>query len=98
MINTNLINMGDTYEKSNQLDSALVYTRRAYRIALLRNDIDSRSVCLNNLGNVFLKLGKLDSAMNYYKSAISLFEHLNNDPGFCEASLCMAKIYLRKRR
>jgi signal transduction histidine kinase len=98
IINTNLINMGDTYEKSNQLDSALVYTRHAYLIALLRNDIDSRSVCLNNLGNVFFKLGKFDSSMNYYKSAIPLFEQLNNDPGFCEASLGMAKIYLREKK
>jgi signal transduction histidine kinase/Tfp pilus assembly protein PilF len=96
---TNIANLGNIYEHTNQLDSALVYTRQAYLIAVrIQNNTDLIGTTLNNLGNIFLKLGQPDSAMHFYKSSIPYYRENDDDQGFCEINLGMAKIFLQRHQ
>lgn len=88
-----VINIGDSYEKLNKLDSARVYTQQAYELAVRLNKIDSRGIALNNLGNIHSKMGQPIIAMEYYRLSIIDFTAENDDEGICEDALGMANIF-----
>jgi two-component system NtrC family sensor kinase len=88
-----LINLGDTYEKLNRLDSARAYTRQAYELAVRLNNIENRGICLNNLGNIHSKMGDSNIAMEYYRQSIIDNTSENNDDVNCETMLGMARLF-----
>jgi signal transduction histidine kinase len=92
-VGTDYQNLGDTYEKTDQLDSALYLTKLGLQLTSGNKNLSSNGIGLSNLGNIFFKLGKLDSAMAYYKSAQPLFKETDNLEANCENYLGQAKIF-----
>ncbi|HEY4324410.1 MAG TPA: tetratricopeptide repeat-containing sensor histidine kinase [Mucilaginibacter sp.] len=87
------VNIGDSYEKLNILDSALFYTQLAYDHALKLNDVDLIGAATNNLGNIYSKINKPLVALNYYHASIPYTTKANDDDAICETTFGMAKIY-----
>lgn len=58
-------NISSAYEKSNQLDSALFYGLRVYKID------EQWTGELITLGNIYSKMGKQETALDYYKKGIN---------------------------
>lgn len=92
------INLGDNYEKSDQLDSALYFEKLGLEVNTINKDDEAEGIGLANLGNIYLKMAKLDSAMYYYKSAEPYFAETNNQSGFIENDLGIAKIFLARQQ
>ncbi len=90
---TPLLNLGDNYEKLNMLDSAMIYTQRAYDAAVQLHKTDNIGITLNNFGNIYSKAGKDDIAMQKYKAAIPYLKKEQDDDGLCESYLGMAKLF-----
>lgn len=65
-----LLNIGDNYEKMDQLDSAWHYQIQAYKMALGEEDINYMGITLVNLGYIHYKRNKIDSAFNCLRTGI----------------------------
>ncbi|HEY5125390.1 MAG TPA: tetratricopeptide repeat protein [Ignavibacteria bacterium] len=87
-----LINLGDDYEKLNQLDSARIYTQQAYELAVRLNFKD-KGMTLVNLGNIHSKMKQSDIAMGYYRLSLPDLIKVNDDESRCEATLGLAKLF-----
>jgi tetratricopeptide (TPR) repeat protein len=57
------------YEKSNQIDSALLYAEKAQDYDLIENGKRSRTPLYINLGNIYYKKKNYDHALKYYRIA-----------------------------
>ena len=88
-----LINMGNSFEKLNQLDSARIYTNQAYELAIRLNNEDDRLIALNNLGNIYSKMQQAEIAMGYYQQSLLLQKELKDFDAFCESTLGMAELF-----
>ena len=93
-----LINLGDSYEKLNILDSAKIYTLQANHLALKLKADDNIANTVNNLGNIYLKMNKPDSALYYYRKAMPLWIKAADDDGICESTMGMAGIFRQQGR
>jgi len=69
------INVGNAYERMDQLDSALFYSQRAYELAVTHKV--EHSWISYNLGNVYAKLQQYELALVHYR--LSLQIALNNN-------------------
>lgn len=90
---TSLINLGDTYEKMNILDSAMLYTKEAFAIAAEKNNEESLGIIYNNFGNIYLKLGEDDTAMRNYRQSIPYRITSGNVTSLTETYLGMAMVF-----
>jgi tetratricopeptide (TPR) repeat protein len=94
-----LNNIGDYYEKINQLDSAKVYYLNALQTE--KNETGNRkiggTICLN-LGNINFKEGNTDSAFYYYRVADSIGTANNNKRLLCRNYAALADTYLKLNR
>jgi tetratricopeptide (TPR) repeat protein len=90
---TSLLNLGDIFEKSNQLDSAMEYTNRAYRLAAKTKDIAKIGPTLNNLGNICLKNGSLDLAIENYQRALPFLYQVEDEECICETAIGLARAF-----
>jgi tetratricopeptide (TPR) repeat protein len=92
-----LINLGDTYEKLDQLDSARIYTNQAYELALrYRNKYpDDVGTALNNLGNIHSKMKHDRIALEYYHMSFPELTRNKDIDGVCETTIGMAQIFKR---
>lgn len=63
-------NLGDSYERTGQLDSASFYLQAAYEIADSTNDYYLESLALTGLGQVAQKRGAAEEAILRFKAAI----------------------------
>jgi len=90
-----LLDIGDSYENLNRLDSALLVTRQCYEIANRFNNIPMRGIALNNLGNIHAKMGKDEMSMEYYRQSIPDLVSDNDDEVICEATLGMANLFMK---
>jgi signal transduction histidine kinase len=93
LYNTKL-NLGDTYEKIGNLDSALLLTKEAYQYSIT-SDPPNIGICLANLGNIYSKLNQTDSAMNFYRASQIYLKESENFSGLSEAYLGMAALFLK---
>jgi tetratricopeptide (TPR) repeat protein len=65
-------NLGSVYLATNNLDSSLMYSQRAYEIFVRLKIIDNNSGYLfTNLGGVHSKMGNAQLAVSYFNTAIS---------------------------
>jgi two-component system NtrC family sensor kinase len=65
------MNIGNAFEKMNQLDSALYYEQQAYKeMGRAGNGINS--IVFRNLGNIQTKLGNTRLAMEYYRKGLQM--------------------------
>lgn len=65
-----LLNLGQVYLATNNLDSSLMCSQRAYEIVLRLKDSIANSVIFVNLGGVQSKLGNAPLAITYFNMAI----------------------------
>ena len=65
-------NLGDSYEQSDQLDSAIFYLNTAYQISDSLKDYYLKSLTLTSLGKIAKKRGDLTAAIDRFKEAISM--------------------------
>ena len=93
-----LIDLGDNFEKSDNLVSALSYTQQGYAQALNSKDIRFRGIALNNLGNIYSKIGQGDTAMSYYRRSLPDIIASRNDHTICETYLGMANLLNKLRK
>ena len=93
LLSYNLIGLGDTYEKLNMLDSARIYTQQGYELALKLKNLDLIGVATNNLGNIYSKTHNTHVALDYYRTALPYFKKMDDNDGFCESTLGMAKLF-----
>ena len=94
---TTLLNIGDTYDRMNQLDSALVFQNQAYEIANMINDKDIVGAILSNLGSVQLKKGNIDLALSFFKTGLPIMEEINDQQFLSNTYHGMAQAYSRKQ-
>lgn len=64
------LNLGTVYLSTNNLDSSLMYSQRAYEYALRQKATFSLSVIFINLGSVQSRLGNPSLAVSYFNMAI----------------------------
>jgi hypothetical protein len=88
-----LMNIGDSYEKLNILDSARHFTNEAYGLALQLNDPGFIGNTLDNLGNIALKMHQDAIAMDYYRADLPYLRSVNDNEALCETYLNMAKLF-----
>lgn len=69
-----LSNLGTVYLAQNKLDSALVYSQRAFEIILKQKDRPGYTLVYINLAGVNSKLGNAPLAVSYYRMAIKEFQ------------------------
>lgn len=93
-----LLNIGDSYEKLDLLDSARIYTTTCYNIATKEKDQLLIGCALGNLGNIYSKMNEPDIASSYYRSAFSFNILTHDDESLSEFSLGMAKIFQSKNK
>ena len=60
------LNLGAVYLSRNNLDSSLMYSQRAYEIAMRQKSTFSLSVVFINLGSVQSKMGNPSLAVSYF--------------------------------
>jgi tetratricopeptide (TPR) repeat protein len=85
--------LGDSYEKLNQLDSALKYANLGYELAPRINNEPLRMTALNNLGNIHSKMQQGEIAMGYYRQGLSLEKELKDFEALCETTMGMAALF-----
>jgi tetratricopeptide (TPR) repeat protein len=93
-----LLRIGDVYEKLGMLDSARVYTRKAYDLSIVLADDYSTGIALNNFGNIYAKMKLYDSAMANYRASLSYYENSEDDEGIAESTLGMARLFRISRQ
>jgi signal transduction histidine kinase len=84
--------LSSTYEKSNQLNSALYYGKKAWEIK------QTWSHLAYTLGSVHTKLGDKELALDFYKKAISLAIQENKVKDILDVYNGMAKLYKKERK
>ncbi len=91
-----LIDIGDCYEKLDQLDSAKIFTEEGYELAVKKNYPDLIGNALNNLGNIHSKKSEPAIAMDSYRRSIPYQELSNDENGICETELGMARLFRKQ--
>lgn len=93
-----LLNIGDIFEKMNQLDSALNYTYKC----LSKSQVDKNDLitgtALNNLGNIYSKSGNLKDAEDNYRAGLRYLAVANDFGIIAESLLGLAKIFQRQQK
>jgi signal transduction histidine kinase len=65
-----LSNIGNTYEKMNMLDSALIIQQQARAKSLVMGMENLKSATLTRIGVVLSRLGRYNEALNYFRNAL----------------------------
>ena len=94
---TTLLNIGDTYDRMNQLDSALIFQNQAYEIASLIKDKEIIGAILSNLGSVQLKKGNIDLAISFFRTGIPVMSEINDQQFLSNTYHGMSQAYQRKQ-
>ncbi len=90
---TALGHIGSVYEKFDQLDSAIIYIKKAYEID---NKINWKwSLLPNTMGNIYEKMGKYDLAIQYYKEGIVIAKDQNVIRDLVDMYNGVANIFLK---
>ncbi len=85
--------IASVYEKFDQLDSALIYVKKAYKII---NKFNSKwSLLPNTMGNIYEKKGDYDLALQYYRQGISVAKSNNVVRDLVDMYIGMANIFIK---
>ncbi len=94
-----LLCISETYLKMNRLDSALIYVRQAYKIAVANADGGSILLSTRIFGDIYFAKGDDETAFNYYRQYIPdyvKYKGNNRDMGFVFNN--MAKIFQKRNQ
>jgi tetratricopeptide (TPR) repeat protein len=92
------INLGDNYEKLNQLDSARFFTEQGYDYAVKNRITYIIGLTLNNLGNIYSKMQQPAVAMGNYRLSLPYSLEENANDLICETTLGMAKLFRQQHQ
>lgn len=87
------INLGSYFARKNILDSALIYTQKAYAFAKAQKSSSENTILLN-LANINFRLKKYQTAKNYYFQSIEKSKEVNNRLALSDNYLELAELYL----
>ncbi len=88
-----IANIGDGYERMDQLDSAAYYVSLAQQITSEMKYKYNVALLNNNTGNIYRKRGKFSLALEYYRQSIQYFENHNHDEIHIAVYLGMSKSF-----
>ena len=88
------INIGDTYDRLNILDSAFYFYSRALGEAKILNNQDYIGTSDTGLAHLYRKQSDYLLSLEHYKSAIVNLGATDDNDLLCEAHLGLAKLYL----
>jgi tetratricopeptide (TPR) repeat protein len=71
------MNTGYIYNEMGKLDSAFIFTRKAYAHYRANHSAFYTTACEGNLAEIFSKKGHYDSALHYINSALKKLEESN---------------------
>lgn len=91
-------NLGDLYDRLNQNDSAYTYYNKALQKAMVKNDIYLIAASKIGLGNCLVKKGNYVDGKAAYQLARLQLKQVKDDDLFCEATLNLAKLYLKTKQ
>ncbi len=91
--------MGQLFEKSGQLDSALYYAQKGYQRYVEKpltggNEFLYIQIC-NSLGNIYLRQQQPEKALNYYRLGIQTAYKVNIVTAIHESQLGLANYYFQ---
>ena len=89
------INIGDTYDRLNILDSAFYFYSRALGEAKILNNQNYIGTSEIGLGHLYRKQSDFQLSLEHYKSAIVNLGATDDNDQLCEAHLGLAKLYVR---
>ncbi|MEM9894987.1 MAG: tetratricopeptide repeat protein [Bacteroidota bacterium] len=90
------LNIGRAYKRLYQLDSAVYYSRRAYRSFEEINDKKGIADALNNLGNYF-RMENTDSAIYFLNRSAELKKELGNTGGLLFTYLSLSDVFIQSK-
>ncbi len=93
LLNRILINLGETFYRRKQADSANYYFTEAFKVGLINNDNFYQGAALLGLGNVEAAEGNDSTAMSNYRSAIAFLNDGTNSDMLCETALGLANVF-----
>ncbi len=85
--------LSSVYEKNNQLDSALFYANKCYKVVG-----DNWSGVLLPLGDIHTKLGHNEEAIEFYRKSISFALLANSQTNILDAYNGIAQVYVNERK
>lgn len=88
-----LLNLGTCNLETGNHEEALGCFRESFSRAGVIKAYTIRGNSAGNLGATWMKLERTDSAAHYFKTALSLFEQLNNPYGSCMTHLGLGEVY-----
>jgi tetratricopeptide (TPR) repeat protein len=91
-------NLGDIYDRLNQNDSAYTYYNKAFQKANEKNDSYLIAASNIGLGNCLVKKANYIEGKQAYQLARIQLKQVKDDDLFCEATLNLAKLYLKTRQ
>jgi len=94
---TTLLNIGDTYDRMNLLDSSLVFQNQALEIAYMISDKEILGAILSNLGSIWLKKGNIDLAISFFRTGIPVMSDINDKQFLSNTYHGMSQAYQRKQ-
>ena len=92
-----LQNLGYSYYKENEFDSALIFFEKAKQIYKLINYQTGYAYCIGNTGLVLSKKHNLEEAENLLLKSINILEQYNDDYAIAEFTIEYAYVLQRKK-
>ncbi len=87
------LNIGDSYDKMNNTDSAYIYFNRCLAIAEKDKSDLYRGAALVGMGHTYMKMKALQAAKNSYLRGLYFLKKINYNELVCEASLGLSTLY-----
>jgi tetratricopeptide (TPR) repeat protein len=85
--------IGDSYEKLNQLDSAMAFNERGYALAVKNKYTDLIGQAFANFGNIHSKMHEPVLAKDNYRRSIPYLRKSSFEYAICEVTIGIAKIF-----
>lgn len=90
-----LVNLGETFYRMKQMDSANYYFSRALQTGLDNRDNFYQGASLLGLGNVQLAKGNDSTALDNYRRALLFLNDGTNNDMLCETALGLANVFVK---
>ncbi|TNE52773.1 MAG: tetratricopeptide repeat protein [Bacteroidetes bacterium] len=88
-----LSNIGASYIKLNQLDSAIRYVNDALILSRQINDHLGELICLNNLATIYRDQGRMNRSLDYYLKALQMVEKTESPEQKTKILLNVSEVY-----
>jgi len=82
--------IGASYEEKQMLDSALHYFAKGHELRLGSEDIRPVASSVYSLGTIYHKMNRFDEAILAFEEAIGYYNELDEQTGWCNATLKLA--------